>query len=295
MPDAAAAGGVRPRIDAALVRRLVGEQFPHWAHLPVTEVPGGWDNRTFRLGERWSVRLPSDVGYVPQVDKEQAWLPRLAPHLPLPIPTPVARGRPGAGYPFAWSVRRWHSGESALDGRIDDLVTLAGSLGEFLVALQRIPPLGPSAGAHSAFRGAHPSVYAGDVRRALGTLGGAVDRRAAEAVWADAVASAWRDPPVWFHGDVAAGNLLVDGGRLTAVLDFGCCGVGDPACDLAVAWTMFSGDSRAAFRAAVGADDETWARGRGWALWKALITLEEHGATDPQRAAQARRVLGEVL
>ncbi|MEO3774805.1 phosphotransferase [Micromonospora sp. B9E7] len=111
-------------------------------------------------------------------------------------------------------------------------------------------------------------------------------------MWQAALDATWAGPPVWFHGDIAYGNLLVRDGRLAAVIDFGCCGVGDPACDTVIAWTLLDGASRAAFRDALGLDDAAWTRGRGWALWKALITLDE---PDPERAAAARHVLGELL
>ena len=257
---------------------------------------GGWDNRTFHLGDDMAVRLPSAEGYAPQVEKEHRWLPRLAPLLPLPIPTPLAKGAPGNGYPWHWSVHRWINGEPALAGPIDDLPTFAADLAHFLIALQRIDPSdGPPAGPHSFFRGASLTVYAAETMQAIAALDGEIDSEAATVVWDRACRSSWDRPPVWFHGDIAAGNLLVQDGRLRAVIDFGCSGVGDPACDLTIAWTLFSGTSREAFRAALPLDDATWARGRGWALWKALITLVEFRATDLGKAEEARRVLREVL
>lgn len=257
---------------------------------------GGWDNRTFHLGDDMAVRLPSAEGYTPQVDKEQRWLPRLAPLLPLPIPTPLAKGAPGSGYPWQWSVYRWIHGEPALAGPIDDLPAFAADLAHFLAALQRIDPSdGPPAGPHSFFRGASLTVYAAETMQAIATIDGEIDAEAATAVWDLACRSSWDRPPVWFHGDIAAGNLLVQDGRLRAVIDFGCSGVGDPACDLTIAWTLFSGASREAFRMALPLDDATWARGRGWALWKTLITLVEYRATNLGKAEEARRVLNDVL
>lgn len=284
-------------IDVPLVRQLIATQFPHWADLSIRPVAsGGWDNRTFHLGDDMTVRLPSAEGYTPQVEKEQRWLPRLAPHLPLPIPVPLAQGSPGNGYPWHWSVYRWITGEPALYGRIDDLCAFAADLAHFLVALQRIDPsAGPLAGPHSFFRGASLLVYAAETLQAIAALDGEIDAETAAAVWDMACRSSWYRPPVWFHGDIAAGNLLVQDGRLSAVIDFGCSGVGDPACDLTIAWTFFSGTSREAFCAALPLDDATWARGRGWALWKALITLVEYRNTDLAKAEEARRVLSEVL
>jgi aminoglycoside phosphotransferase (APT) family kinase protein len=276
---------------------LVAAQFPHWAHLPVRPVEfDGWDNRTFRLGEDMAVRLPSAEAYAPQVKKQHRWLPRLAPLLPLPIPVPLALGVPTEGYPWHWSVYRWLPGETAGLDRIADLRRFATDLAQFLSALQRVDPSGgPPPGQHNFFRGAHLAVYDAETRRAVAALDGEIDSGAAIAVWEAALHSAWRGASVWLHGDVAASNLLVTEGRLSAVIDFGCSAVGDPACDLAIAWTLFSGESRDAFRLALLLDAATWARGRGWALWKALITLAEHIHTNPIEAGRARRVIGEVL
>ncbi|MFD0207264.1 MULTISPECIES: aminoglycoside phosphotransferase family protein [Saccharothrix] len=281
----------RAGIDAGLVRRLLASQFPRWAGLPVTPVEvDGWDNRTYRLGDDLTVRLPTGAGYAPAVEKEHTWLPVLAPALPVPVPVSLAMGVPGEGYPFHWSVRRWLDGQTASPDRVEDMAGFAVSIADFLRALRRIDATGgPTAGAHSFHRGSPPGHYDDGTRRALAASAGRIDVERAAAVWDDALrAPGWSGPPVWFHGDIASGNLLVDGGKLAAVIDFGTCGVGDPACDLVIAWTMFSGESRRVFREAVGLDDATWARARGWALWKALITLAEGDE-------RSRPVLEEVL
>lgn len=289
-----------PVIDAALVRKLVAAQFPRWAGLPVTPVrDGGHDNRTFHLGDAMAVRLPSAAGYAPAVEKEQTWLPVLAPQLPLPVPSPIAEGKPAEGYPFRWSVNQWIEGETASAERIGDLREFAADLAAFLTALQRIDAAGgPLAGAHSFFRGASLTTYDDETRRAIEALAGRIPAEAASAVWETALRATWDGPPVWFHGDVAYGNLLVRGGRLAAVIDFGTSGVGDPACDLSIAWTLLSGESREIFREAMYAggrvDSATWARGRGWTLWKALITLAR--APDGSRVrSEAAPVLDAVL
>jgi aminoglycoside phosphotransferase (APT) family kinase protein len=282
-------------ITVDLVRELVSEQFPQWRDLPVTSVARqGWDNRTFRLGDHLAARLPSAEGYTPAIEKEDRCLPALAQHLPLPVPAPVATGRPAAGYPFPWSVRHWLPGDT-VDAATDvDKSQLARDLGNFLTALQRVPTQqGPAGGRHSYFRGCHPSVYSDEVGIALGKLKGVVDVAACEAVWANALASAWQFPPVWFHGDVAVGNLLTSGGALSAVIDFGTCGIGDPACDLVMAWTYFAGEDRKIFREAVDLPDDTWRRARGWALWKALATMAGLSSPDPERLQ--RGVLSHVL
>ncbi|MFG2405434.1 aminoglycoside phosphotransferase family protein [Streptomyces brevispora] len=287
----------RAGIDAALVKRLIDAQFPRWSGLPVTPVEvDGWDNRTYRLGDAMTVRLPTAAGYVPAVAKEHHWLPRLAPSLPVAVPPVLALGAPGEGYPFPWSVRRWLRGETAAPDRIDDLPRFAVSVADFLIALRRCDASdAPLAGEHSCYRGAPPAHYDEETRRCLTALGDHVDTDRARTVWEAALTTRWSGPPVWFHGDIAPGNLLVADGELTAVIDFGTSGTGDPACDLVIAWGMFSGDSREAFRHAVGQDAGTWARARGWALWKALLKLTEHIGTDPSQAARELRVVEAVL
>jgi aminoglycoside phosphotransferase (APT) family kinase protein len=284
-------------INAGLVRRLVAAQFPQWAQLPIRPVAvDGWDNRTFHLGADMTVRLPSAAGYALQVEKEHRWLPRLAPLLPLPIPAPLAKGAPTDEYPWPWSIYRWIDGETATTERIADLRQFAIDLAAFLNALQRIDAAdGPPPGPHNFFRGGPLTVYDGETRQALVALDRKIDTDAARAVWEAALAATWRGAPVWFHGDISWGNLLVAQGRLSAVIDFGTSGVGDPSCDLAIAWTLFEGQSRAAFRAALPLDQATWARGRGWTLWKGLIVLAATIDADPLEAARARRVIDAVL
>jgi len=286
-----------PVIDAALARRLVDSQFPQWSELPLAAVElDGWDNRTFRLGSELSVRLPTGDWYARQVAKEQRWLPVLAPRLPLPIPTPVALGEPGCGFPYAWSVYGWLEGEVASQARIRDLPGFATALARFLVALRGVDAAGgPGPGRHNFFRGGPLATYEGEALEAIEALGGEVPAGAVKRVWDDAMATSWDREPVWFHGDVATGNLLVRDGRLAAVLDFGTSGVGDPACDTVIAWTFLSGPSRDRFRAELGVDAGTWSRGRGWALWKALITLVGHLERGSPDAALARRDIEQVL
>jgi aminoglycoside phosphotransferase (APT) family kinase protein len=263
-------------ITPALVSNLVAAQFPQWAGLAVRPVElDGWDNTTFRLGSEMSVRLPSAERYVAQVDKEHRWLPILASQLPLAIPEPLAKGVPGCGFPRPWSVYRWLDGDSATADRIADLVEFATALAGFLADLHRIDPSGgPPPGMHNFFRGGPLSTYDAETRNAIAALGHQMDTEGVLEVWDTALGATWNGSSVWVHGDVSASNLLVDRGRLRAVIDFGGLAVGDPACDVTIAWTFFSGENRAAFRGRLPVDDATWARGRGWALWKALITLE---------------------
>jgi aminoglycoside phosphotransferase (APT) family kinase protein len=284
-------------ITPALVSRLIAAQFPEWADLPVMPVEcNGWDNTTFRLGRHMSVRLPSADAYVAQVDKEHRWLPLLAAHLPLPIPEPLARGNPAYGYPREWSIYRWLPGDPATIERIADLDRLGTELAAFLAALYRIDPAGgPAPGNHNFFRGGPLATYDAETRDAIASLGDEIDTDAATEVWEAALGATWHGSPVWFHGDVSAGNLLVSDGRLSAVIDFGCSGVGDPACDVTIAWTLLSGSSREAFRASLPVDGPTWVRGRGWALWKALITLAHSPQDNRSGAANARHVIAEVI
>jgi aminoglycoside phosphotransferase (APT) family kinase protein len=284
-------------IDTSLVRRLIAAQFPAWAHLPIRPVElGGWDNRTFHLGEDMTARLPSAEAYAAQVDKEHRWLPRLAPSLPLPIPVPLAKGNPGDGYPWHWSIYRWLEGEVATIDRVADMREFAATLAHFLTCLQRIDPSGgPVPGPHNFYRGGPLATHDAETRRVIAALSGAIDGTTATAAWEAALSATWQGSPVWLHGDVAASNLLVTAGRLSAVIDFGCSAVGDPACDLTIAWTLFSGESREAFRAALRLDSATWIRARGWALWKALIALAAPFGPYAVEAVTARYVLDEVL
>lgn len=257
---------------------------------------GGWDNKTFRLGDKMAVRLPSALSYVAQVEKEHRWLPVLSPHLPFSIPIPLGLGAPGAGYPWPWSIYRWLDGEPAHGDRIYDLGRFAADLADFLGALRNVDAGdGPAAGTHNFHRGGSLTVYDAQTRQSIITLADAIDVAAVTEVWDTALATSWQGPPVWIHGDVAASNLLVNEGRLCAVIDFGCLGVGDPSCDLVIAWTFLDHASRTDFRAAIGLDPATWKRARGWAMWKALITLVEHRNTSPAEAQDARRIIRDIL
>jgi aminoglycoside phosphotransferase (APT) family kinase protein len=279
-------GEITPDVAAG----LVAEQFPQWAGLPVVPVRlNGWDNTTFRLGDELSLRLPSAEGYAAQVGKEHRWLPVLARHLPLPIPEPVAMGRPGEGFPRPWSIYRWIDGEPACAERIADPAGFAADLAGFLTALYAIDASdGPPPGVHSASRGGPLGTWDEQTRRSIRLLAADIDAKAATTVWDTALASNWDQAPMWVHGDVTASNLLVADGALHAVIDFGCAAVGDPACDSVMAWTFFAGDDATVFRRGLPFDDATWARGRGWALWKALITMskEKEGGDDAHAAAR---------
>jgi aminoglycoside phosphotransferase (APT) family kinase protein len=266
----------RAGITADLVRRLLADQFPQWAELPITPVKvDGWDNRTYRLGSELTVRLPTAARYVAGVDKEHHWLPILAPALPVAIPEAVAKGEPGQGYPHPWAVRRWIPGDTVSVETVPDPDEFARTLADFILALQRCDATGgPLAGKHSFYRGAPPAHYHPETIEALATLKDRIDADLATEVWEAALSNPYDQPPVWFHGDIAHGNLLVQDGRLSAVIDFGTSGVGDSACDLVIAYTFFTGTARETFRAAVQQDAGAWARARGWALWKAVVNAD---------------------
>src|SRR6185437_6344049 len=248
-------------IDAALVRRLVASQFPQWAELPVEALPfGGTDNAIFRLGDGLSVRLPRRARWRGgALDKEFTWLPRLAPHLPFAIPTPVARGRPGEGYPHEWAVFDWLPGEDATTTPLD-LRRAAIDLAELLSTLQAVDPTGGPAGGRGG-----PLLPADTPTRAsIAALGDLIDAGAVTDAWETALAAPnWDRAPVWLHGDLDNRNLLVDGDRISGVLDWGAAGVGDPACDVKVAWAVLDAETRPVFRGLLEIDDATWTRARG--------------------------------
>jgi aminoglycoside phosphotransferase (APT) family kinase protein len=286
-------------IDGALVQRLVGTQFPQWAGMAVEAVASaGTSNALFRLGDDLAVRLPRIAGAAGQVAVEARWLPWLAPLVPLAIPEPVAEGTPGEGYLWPWAVHRWIEGEAASREVVADLGDAAAALGRFVAALQRIDPVdGPPPEARGSSRGAPLATRDVAVREAIAALGGTLAAEAPTAAWEAALDTRpWDGPPVWLHGDLYEGNLLARDGRLTAAIDFGCLGVGDPACDLMVAWTYLTAETRDVFRAELAiADDATWARGRGWALSMGLIALPYYLHSNPAFARIARRMIAEAL
>ncbi|MDI9819765.1 MULTISPECIES: aminoglycoside phosphotransferase family protein [unclassified Legionella] len=284
-------------IDVSLVRELIKTQFPEWENLKIKPVEfSGWDNRTFHLGEQMTVRLPSNAEYSGQVEKEQYWLPKLAPHLTVAVPEPLAMGKPSKEYPWHWSVYKWLKGDTAAINRINDLNRFAIALAEFLVTLQGCDATGgPLAGEHNFYRGGNLAVYDRETREAIKLLNNKIDTQAATKIWESALASTWQKSPVWVHGDIATGNLLVNDGRLSAVIDFGQLGLGDPACDLAIAWTFFKDESRNVFQEALKLDQGTWARGQGWALWKALIVCAGLCGVNPGEAEKSKMILNELL
>ncbi|WP_328550480.1 aminoglycoside phosphotransferase family protein [Streptomyces sp. NBC_00366] len=296
MPSTAKIHADELDIDAALVSRLVTEQFPRWAGLPVTQVlSSGTDNAMYRLGDDMVVRLPRRSRGGRQIDDEHHWVPRLAPHLPLAVPTPLAKGAPGAGYASSWGVYRWLDGDNAYDAPIAEPAVAARELGWFVAALRQLD----ATGGPPSFRGGPVARHDDAVRTAIRDLGadGTLDTARATAAWGETLGlPQWDGAPVWLHGDLLPGNLLTAHGRLTAVIDFGSLGVGDPACDTMAAWTVFDAATRDLFRETCDVDEATWARGRGWALCFGLMADHYYrGGKHPALAAVARRTVSEVL
>ena len=280
-------------IDTDLVQRLVAEQFPAYAQRFVTPFrSAGTVNAIFRLGDDLSVRLPLKPDWIGDLDREWTWLPRLAPGLTLEIPEPVGRGRPSLGYPLPWAIYRWIEGQPYADGLVDDETRAAADLAQFVSELRRAAPI---EGAPVAGRRPLRELDEG-TRAAIDAAATAVDRDRATAAWELALqARPWSGPPVWIHTDLLRPNLLVAGGRLRAVIDFGGAGVGDPAADVIPAWTVFGPTGRAVFRAALEVDDDTWHRARGFALHQAAVIIPYYSDTNPPMAAQAVRTVEQVL
>ncbi|MFC9281671.1 aminoglycoside phosphotransferase family protein [Streptomyces collinus] len=290
--------GMHP-IDVGLVRRLVAGQFPRWAHLPVERVAsGGTVNAMYRLGDDMVVRLPLVRGGVDDVMRERTWLPELAARLPTAVPELLGEGERAHGYPWPWSVYRWLAGANPEVGLLREPVLLAEDLAAFVAAMRSIT----LTGAAQAHRGGPLASLDAETRAAIEELRRipqeGVDCDAVAAVWEEALRAPGHDgPPVWLHADLMPGNLLVDPdtGRLTSVIDFGCLGTGDPACDLFPAWNLLPAKAREVFRDALGVDDATWTRGRGRTLSQALIALPYYRDTNPAMALNARHVIRTVL
>jgi aminoglycoside phosphotransferase (APT) family kinase protein len=284
-------------INTELAYQLVADQFPQYKALTISPVEtSGWDNRTFHLGNNMLIRMPSAQEYAHQIEKESMWLPKLAPFLSLEIPTPLSVGKPAHGYPWNWGIYRWLEGTTVASTEIQDINTLALSLAKFLSELEDIDTTGgPAAGGHNFYRGGELSVYDAQARQAIEALNGNIDTKTAIKLWNNALATKWSQDPVWVHGDIAAGNLLVQNGYLSGVIDFGQLSIGDPACDLAIAWTLFPSNAREIFRTNLKLDIDTWTRGSAWALWKAMITAAGFTSGNSIEAKQCWCIIDKVL
>jgi aminoglycoside phosphotransferase (APT) family kinase protein len=279
-------------IDTQLVRRLLLTQFPQLCDRPLKEVRStGTVNALYRLGDDLCIRLPRVRQGASDLEKELEWLPRLARHLRLGVPEPVANGQAGSGYPFLWAIYRWVEGDTFAIDRVDDEREAADDLAHFVAELRGIDPSGaPRSGRQPLRRLDHVT------RAAIESLPGGMDIAAVSAAWELSLrAPAWDGNPVWRHCDLLAPNLLVAGGRLTAVIDFGAAGVGDPALDVIPAWSVFGGSGRVAFRSVLDVDDGTWHRARGFALHQALLIIPYYPETNPDFVAMSKRTVEEVL
>lgn len=282
--------------DADLVRRLLRAQFPQWANLSVRRLPsGGTVNAIYRVGSKLTVRLPLTAGGAEGQEHEARWLPKLAPLLPVAVPTVVGTGEPSEGYPWAWAVHRWIEGEVLVEGQVAEPDRLARDLAAFVTALRKVD----LDGGPPAHRGAPLATVDAGTRAAIEELRQTdepFDADAARAVWETALAAPdWRAAPCWIHSDLMPSNLLVADNRLVAVLDFATVGIGDPAVDLIPAWNLLPRTARQVFRECVDVDDDTWARGRGWALSMAVIQLPYYRHTNPVISANARYVIEQAL
>jgi aminoglycoside phosphotransferase (APT) family kinase protein len=288
-----------PNITENLVKELISEQFPEYAHLPIKSVEvSGHDNRTFHLGDEMLIRLPSAKAYADKVKKEQQWLPKLASHLSLAIPTPIAFGLPSKNYPWNWSIYNWLEGKSAncLSKADIDLSAVATNLANFLKELHKIDTndaLLP--GQHNFWRGAHVSVYETEARASIIKLSDVIDDVKALSIWEEAVSSKWSKNPVWIHGDLASGNILIKNKQLEAVIDFGGMGIGDPACDLSIAWTFLDSNARNIFKSSLKLDADTWARAKGWTLWKATFELSAINDKTSVEAMKQFQIINDLI
>lgn len=280
-------------INTALVRQLLANQFKDWANLPLQVIhPEGTDNAMYKLGDDKVVRLPRTKGSAVSLEKECSLLPKLAPHLPIAIPTICGEGIPEADYPCPWLICKWLEGKTPIDEAMLDHHQAAIDLGDFVAAMQKINCIGGP----KCRRGQPLSSRDEETREAIALLSDSYDASVVTNIWESVLTiPQWTGSPIWIHGDLHAGNLLAQGGRVTAVVDFGCAGIGDPACDMMVAWTLLTAETREIFRSIVKPDSATWARGRGWALTFGIVAYPYYSVSNPIFANIAKRAIEEVI
>lgn len=281
-----------------LANKLISQQFPEYAHLPITSVEKqGHDNRTYRLGSEMLIRLPVAESYALKVPKEHELLPKLAPHLNINIPLPIKMGIASNDYPYPFSIYKWLEGTSLNLLVVDDAITkqLAIDLAKFLHELQSINLEGPQPGPHNWWRGDHLSVYDTGARQQVAQLADIIDTKTAINLWEQACKTRWDKSPVWIHGDFAIGNMLLKDNKLSAIIDFGGMAVGDPACDLVIAWTFFQGKARTLFMQEITLDEDTWLRAKGWALWKATYELCQLQDKNSSQALVQQKIIKDLL
>ena len=282
-----------------LVRALLKEQCPQWADLELIPVlSSGTDNALFRLGDQYVVRVPriewSNGSVTNGINKESVWVPQLALHLTTPISEPVFKGMPNHTYPWPWSITIWNEGYNPRFENNNEYEKLAIDLADFLNELHSInlPETGPF-----SRRGVPLTNLDTETKKALKALEADMDTGPLASLWAElSITPGWDKPPVWMHGDLLPGNILIQDNRLSAVIDFADVGLGDPSCDLIVAWSLLNAHSRAIFRKhLVNVDEHTWRRGQGWALSIALIILPYYKNTNPVLTSVARRIIEQSL
>jgi aminoglycoside phosphotransferase (APT) family kinase protein len=292
--------GHRPRmhqdevsITEATVRSLLSAQFPEWSGRSLVRLrDSGTDNAIYRLGYDLGIRMPRIGWAVQQIDKEFGWLGKLAHYLPAALPVPIAKGEPGSGYPYPWLVYPWLDGVSLDRGAVSDWSALVQQIGDFVLALERVPVEGAP---RPRTRGAPVAASDESARVAIRNLRGSIDTGRASEVWQAALdAPRWPGDPVWIHGDLLPGNILVRDGRLAGVIDWGGASAGDPACDAMLAWAL-PRRAREEFRTVVGFDDATWARARGWVVQQTTMYITYYEKTLPEGVEQARLRLHAAL
>ena len=277
-------------VDEKLVGRLVRDQFPNWARLPVSLAATGTVNAMYRLGDSMVVRLP----FVPDstgIDFEAEWLPKIARGLNVAIPSVLGIGEPTSAYPLPWLVLNWLEGDIVVPGELENAAGLASDLAAFITDIRRLDPIGAPAG----YRCGSLQLLDSEVRKCLSEVGDLVNVPGLLLLWQRALdAHPWAGAPVWAHCDLLSGNALASDGRLSGILDFTSAGVGDPACDLMAGWSMLPAASREIFRELLGTEDDEWDRGRGWALSQAAIALPYYRNTFPAMATTSLQILGEL-
>ncbi len=285
-------------IDESLVRRLLTNQCPNWAHLPLNQIASsGTDNSLFRLGNDYVIRLPrvewSPGSVTKSIEKEFTWIPQVSQLLKMATSNPVFKGNSQAEYPWPWLINQWNEGHNPRFEQENEYDMLAIDLAHFLNELHGIK----LANGPASRRGVPLNNLDSETQKAIGELAGEVDIPAITSLWKQLASTpAWNKEPVWVHGDFLPGNILVQDQRLTAVIDFSDLGIGDPACDLVIAWSLFNSTSREIFREnLVNMDEDTWHRGQGWALSIALIMLPYYKNSNPVLASLARRMLENIL
>lgn len=281
------------KLSLEVVKQLLNEQFPEWSHQTIHPLSHqGTDNVMLKLGENKILRFPRTQRSEESLKKEFLWLPKLDSSLPIQIPHILGVGRPNEQYPYQWAIVNFLEGRSPSDSNPLNLTLAAKDLGNFIKELQKVDTINAPLCSRKP-----PSMSCDkETRESMLALSDVFDIKVIDKLWDLALeVSSWKMDPVWLHGDIHAGNLLVQGRKLTGVIDFGMSGVGDPACDLIVAWMLFDQDAREIFHSAVNPDEAMWDRARGCALHFGIMAYSYYKNRDPFLAGVAKRTLNEIL